>query len=272
MRIRSLAVAFLCTLGCREKDDVPIPPHAMNPAASPAVAAPGWRPLAPGLSGLVESRKDAAGVVTTWTVLRVDLGAARLRAREAPEQKLENLGMSGDVNGAVNAGFFEPGGAPSGLLVNDGKQASAWQERGGTGALVVRAGKASIVNGAPTGDGNTDVELAVQCGPRLVEPGGVLGIHAGDGKRAERTAVCVRNGGREVNLVAVRATPGDGPTLFQLAEWLVAPVAKGDATGCDAALNLDGGPSTGLVAHGLPRGEWLTPRGPVPWAIIVTAR
>jgi uncharacterized protein YigE (DUF2233 family) len=236
----------------------------------------GWRPLGPGLASFHETRKDAAGKAVSWTVVRIDLDVVRLRAREVPEQKLETLATSGDVFAVVNGGFFEPGGTPSGLIVNDGRQASAWQERGGSGALVVANHRASVLGAPslapPSSDAGTP-ELAVQCGPRLVEPGGVMGIHADDGKRAERTAACVRRDGREVNLVVAKgAEAGDGPTLFQLATWLTLPLSSSDTNGCDAALNLDGGPSTGVGAHGLPREEWVLPRGPVPWALVVTAR
>jgi uncharacterized protein YigE (DUF2233 family) len=185
---------------------------------------------------------------------------------------LDAVAENGSAIFAVNGGYFEPDFKPSGLLIEDGRVVSDWQERGGSGALVVRGGRASIASeavGAPA-----SVELAVQCGPRLVEPGGVVGMKGDDGKRAERTAACVRRGGRELNFV-IAAGPnvgGAGPTLFQFAEWLSAPLSPGESGGCDAALNLDGGPSTGVVSRGFSRKETVTPRGPVPWALVATAR
>ncbi len=56
--------------------------------------------------------------------------------------------------------------------------------------------------------------------------------------------------------VVVPADEGEGPTLLELATQL-------QASGCEEALNLDGGPST---AARWPTGH-LPPRGPLPYAL-----
>ena len=115
-----------------------------------------------------------------------------------------------------------------------------------------------------------DADFAVQCGPRLIEPGGAIGIRTDDGQRAARTAACIREGGRELNLIVAASQQrlGAGPGLFQLARWLAEPLAAGEPSGCEAALNLDGGPSTGLVVASAAE-LFRAPLGPVPFVLVV---
>ena len=99
---------------------------------------------------------------------------------------------------------------------------------------------------------------------------GRLVLRRDDHKRAARTAACIRNGGRELDLVLAwtRNSDKDGPGLAQLARWLAEPILDGDGSGCEAALNLDGGPSTGIVLAEPPE-ELHRPFGHVPWALVV---
>jgi uncharacterized protein YigE (DUF2233 family) len=215
---------------------------------------------------------DSTGAKVAWRVVRVDLSRVALSVRHPSENRLAALGQDPSILFAVNGGFFEPDLAPSGLLVADGVVKRKWTRGGGSGVLVVKNGMAQIGTAAPAD--LAGVSLAVQCGPRLIEPGGALGMRSDDGKRASRTVVCVRRGGRELDVVAAYDAAGSawgGPTLLQTAQWLKAPLSPDDdgdsENACDAALNLDGGPSTGLVAPSIPETDWKLPLGPVPWAI-----
>jgi hypothetical protein len=80
-------------------------------------------------------------------------------------------------------------------------------------------------------------DFAVQCRPRLVVDGH-NNLASDTGRRAARTALCLRDAGQMLDLVVVPAEQDAGPTLYELAEALI-------AHGCHDALNLDGGPSTG---------------------------
>jgi uncharacterized protein YigE (DUF2233 family) len=241
-------------------------------SASTETTLPGWAQLGTGVTTFRQTRTDSTGAAVTWVVVRADLESVRIRAMELAKRRLDAVAEYRAAIFAVNGGYFEPDFKPSGLLIEDGRIVSDWQERGGSGALVVRGKRASIASDVPAE--TTSVELAVQCGPRLVEPGGVPGIEGDDGKRAERTAACIRRGGRELNFV-IAAGPsvgGAGPTLYQFAAWLAAPLSPGESGGCDSALNLDGGPSTGVVARKFSRQETVAPRGPVPWALVAIER
>ena len=57
-------------------------------------------------------------------------------------------------------------------------------------------------------------------------------------------------------------TPGRGPTLALLADMLV-------SRGCEGALNLDGGPSTGVARRQGGEVHVVAPRGPLRHAVAV---
>jgi uncharacterized protein YigE (DUF2233 family) len=202
----------------------------------------------------------------------VALRDADLAIVEPAHGRLEHLSKDPAIVAAVNGGFFEADGEPSGLLISHGRRRATFNTRGGSGLLILSEGRARV---APAeGDAAAaQGDLVVQCGPRLVEPDGSLGIRSDDGKRASRTVACVRDGGAEVNLVLAwtRNSDRDGPGLFEMAEWLRQPIVPGDKTGCESALNLDGGPSTGVVLRDRPD-ELHKPFGRVPFAVAVLER
>src|SRR5204863_43036 len=66
--------------------------------------------------------------------------------------------------------------------------------------------------------------FAIQCRPRLVV-NGAANVKSDDTKRAERSALCTRDGGRTVDVVIVRGSDdgeSPGPSLFALSRQLVA--------------------------------------------------
>jgi hypothetical protein len=101
----------------------------------------------------------------------------------------------------------------------------------------------------------------VQSFPVLVKPGGVMGFpaDADDGRPARRTVVAQDRRGRLLFLVAPRGYF----SLHHLAVWLVASDLD-----VDVALNLDGGPSSGLWLRDGPQIDSLVP---VPSVIVVLA-
>jgi hypothetical protein len=285
-RLTHVCLALLALAGgCRNRpaaqNDAPLedapaprdPPPVVTPSPTASAAelpAAPWVPIAKGVAYARTERVDGKGRNTVWVVLRIVLGEADVAVITPPHARLEQLPKNPTIVAAVNGGFFEADGSASGLLVSHGRRMGKLDARGGSGVLILSQGLARLV--AADGDvASMKGDVVLQCGPRLVEPDGTIGIRADDGKRASRTAACIRAAGRELDLVLAWTRNGDrdGPGLFELAQWLRQPIVAGEASGCDAALNLDGGPSTGIVMRGMPD-ELHKPYGRVPWAIAVT--
>ncbi len=180
-----------------------------------------------------------------------------------------DLGMGRDVAGAlaqksaslaVNGGYFAPSTAAEGLVIVAGKTLSPFAPALGGGVVVVRGGRAELRD-ASGFSVPIDADFAIQARPRLVVAS-TVNLHGDDGRKAERTALCVRDQGRNLEVILAHgktATPG-GPTLTMLAEMLV-------SRGCEGALNLDGGPSTGAAWQGAARVEVREPRAAIRHAL-----
>jgi hypothetical protein len=143
----------------------------------------------------------------------------------------------GDGDLIVNGGFWGWHKAQRrvlGLLASRGRLISPLRAALDGGVLLVHAGQASIVPSRRFNEPQ-GVDLAVQCRPRLLQAGKIIPDLNAEG-RAARTAVCVRESGRTLD-VYVTQPEDTGPSLQELGLWLA-------TQGCEHALNLDGGPST----------------------------
>jgi hypothetical protein len=169
----------------------------------------------------------------------------------------------------VNGGFFDPEGKALGYALSRGAVLSRLARAASGGVLTVGPARGTLheAESFALPEGST---FGIQCKPRLVVHG-VSNVRRDDGKRSERTALCLRDGGATLDVVVARVakeSPGDapGPSLFALAAHLA-------ARGCEDALNLDGGPSTGFAARA-PDGTVSSelPRGGVRHAIVVRRR
>jgi uncharacterized protein YigE (DUF2233 family) len=163
----------------------------------------------------------------------------------------------------VNGGFFAPDGGPLGLAISDGKTLSRFSPEMSGGVLWIREGVAHLSATEEYQAGPAD--FAIQCRPRLVV-GSRVNIRSDDGRHAARTAVCLRDEGRTVDVLAATGEhDAPGPTLFELATELV-------GLGCEEALNLDGGPSTGWAEKDDGGVSFDPPRGPVRHVVVVKER
>ncbi len=163
----------------------------------------------------------------------------------------------------INGGFFGLQGEPEGMVVSGGRLLSPFLARIGGGIVEARGGVAHLLDGeAPPLEQSAD--FALQCRPRLVVDRAV-NIRRDDGQRADRTALCLRDGGRTLDVVVAR-TDGEeglgGPTLYGFARVLA-------RTGCEQALNLDGGPSTGAAWRDGGQVRFLPPRSAVRHAVAI---
>ncbi|MBN1307112.1 MAG: phosphodiester glycosidase family protein [Chitinispirillaceae bacterium] len=145
---------------------------------------------------------------------------------------------------AINGGFFEIGRnyvhTPSGLIVTNGRLLNPLTDYGGTGIFCIKEGMPQIV-WAKESINPAGCTLALQCGPVIVEPGGVMGVYDNSYRRLSRSAIGLADG--KVVLAIVSGKGGSGLSLYEFAEFLRRKREEG-GIGCDAALNLDGGASS----------------------------
>jgi uncharacterized protein YigE (DUF2233 family) len=214
----------------------------------------------------------ADGTEGPWLTVRVSLPAVRFGVARTVEDRLATA-VRAPALAAVVAGFFERDKSPSGVLEAGGTVHGQHHAHAGSGLLVVRDGRAQVLAATAPESAWARSELVVQCGPRLVEPGPVVGILSDRGDRFARAAACVRDGGATVDFVVTwsSAEALRGPGLLAFASALAGPSPAGDPAGCEVALNLDGGPSAGIVLDG-PSELSHPPVGPVPWAIVLSRR
>lgn len=254
--MRRLLVVFLVlAAACRgdKKADASKGKVPLAAGGAPSVAAS---------DGLVE---DAfAYDVKTWS-----------RSLGAYELTIEDIGMStalgsvlekagGDL--VINGGFFDDQKKALGLTMSNGIRLSPLAKKMSGGILTVAGdGKKAELFETESFDPPDMLKFAVQCRPRLVVRG-EPNVKSDDGKRSERTAICLRDGGTTVEAVLVRGGEG-GPSLFALGKWLA-------THGCENALNLDGGPSTGAawIEEGSGEKKLIAPRGPIRHAIVFKKR
>jgi hypothetical protein len=235
-----------------------------KPAPIPALQAP--RAEAQG-----RARADAAAIEARRFVRQrwsFAVSAIRLHVVDVDmSTRLDRVFERSNAELVVNGGFFDKQLKPQGLVVADGKRLSRLSRALSGGVLWLRGDRAYLT--ASESYTERTVDFAIQGLPRLVVDSEV-NVRTSTGPRAARTAICLRDGGRTMEFVIAPESPVDpGPTLFELAHEL-----KRD--GCEAALNLDGGPSTGWVARApesakaAPR--YSPPRAGIRHAIVVERR
>ena len=169
------------------------------------------------------------------------------------ERQLPINALAQDALMVVNGSYFTPQRKPTGLLVSDGHALSPLVKTGGgagTGVLVIRDGRVMLFEREQIERTDYDgSSFAIQAGPRVIEPGGSEGIRSDDGLRANRTVIGADAKGRVVVAVTYDEDGNrTGPSLFELMQ-LLGKKGLGELApelALDFALNLDGGPSTGL--------------------------
>jgi Phosphodiester glycosidase len=247
-----------------------------NPSATPSL--PSAAPSASGapltLQRLDEERLDGlkirSGVLgpnAAWgyTELALDVTRVELRVQLKPGgARLAEL-LPERAWAVVNGGYFEADFKPTAWLVDDGVQLSPKSAATKGGVLALQAGAAFI---GPVAELGFAPRFALQSFPLLVEGNAQMGIHRDDGRRAARTVAC--QVGAALHLIVLAAPRGDGPTLFEAAELLRAPSPSG--FGCHRALNLDGGPSSGVWFAPHVRGKQRPPLANVGYGLSVAPR
>jgi exopolysaccharide biosynthesis protein len=154
----------------------------------------------------------------------------------------------------INAGFFQEDYSAAGLVVVDGEPYGLSFDQNGT---PLDAGEGMFTVGSSGEmalrslldlpyDSDEPFMDAVQALPVLIKPGGVPGDFNLPRRVAWRSAMALDKQGR---LLLINISQGQ-VTLYDLRDWLLDIAAELEI---DSAMNLDGGPSTGLIVTG---GAW----------------
>lgn len=243
-----------------------------SPRTSATASASSGASLTPLVAGDVEVpglhiQTGALGQLARWgySDLALEGGGTRLAIALAKGgASLESLLPQGAL-AAVNGGYFEPDFRPTTWLVDEGVELAPKAETSKGGVLAL--GPDGLYVGPVAGLGFAP-KLAVQSFPLVVEAEGKSGVYRDDGRRAARTIACLAGG--TLHFIVIAAPRGDGPTLFETAALLRAPSPAG--FGCRRALNLDGGPSSGVWFGPTVHAKQRPPLAKVGYAIVIFPR
>jgi hypothetical protein len=219
--------------------------------------------VAPGIAHATFEVQPDDAEAFSGHAFNVDLGVADLRLIPAggpsSRRSVAEIAAPYPAVVAINASFFDTEGRAMGLAVDAGRVMVGGKRRS-WGALVIDDRNARIVLGAEIKDDAVH-RLVVQGIPRLVVGGQIQALKP---QLAERTAICAKD-----SVVVLVVSTKVETTAF--ARFLADPPDQG-GLGCRDALNLDGGPSTQLVAK-LPTLSLSLPGGwGVPNALVAVPR
>lgn len=162
---------------------------------------------------------------------------------------------------AINGGYFEPSFQPSGLLRMDGREVQPLSQEGVLSGIVA-LDEAGVLRLLPRDTSLDGVHTAIQAGPFIIDPGGAIGVRP-RAFAANRSLIASDDHGRLL-LLATGAL-----TLHHLATLLHDHPQAFGMERVERALNLDGGPSTGL-SLALDEPVWsMAERGPVRNVLVV---
>lgn len=250
-------------------------PTAQSPTVGARSSHPGAEEAFPVRSSFQEGEETYQLLEFPIDLERHQLAAVDLRF----EKTLEDVAKREDVVLAFNGGYWDVFREPEGLLISESKTRVGYSPSLGGGILEVRKSNAGEVElrlwdgedpprrlVRDRGAQSQNTIFAIQCSPRLVVDG-QNNIRRDDGRRAARTALGIRDGQLVVLLSRAEGsvTGREGPSLFGLARELV-------VRGYDAALNLDGGPSSGAVwnvATSLPLEEGWDEITPIRMSLVI---
>ena len=237
-----------------------VPPPPLAPPANT-----GWLAAAPGVE-LRELRVAVGGQEAPVSVVRLDPAQVRLSVGYAPDapRALSAWAGSAGAVAAINGGFFDADGRTVALLVQAGQPVGdSYTEQGGMFAVTPEGGVWLRGLADAPYDPAEPVAEALQGWPLLVRSAGEAAYSFEDGERDRRSALALDGAGR----VLLIAAPTAAFTLRELAEWL----ASSDLA-VVAAVNLDGGSSTGLIVQSDSAPARIDPFAPLPIVLLALPR
>lgn len=202
----------------------------------------GWRQVDAAME-MRTPRLAANGQASHLTVIRFDPASYQIRVK----YDVANAGSIREWFEAIkpvaiiNGGYFDQNRKATALVIFDGiRTGESYQGFGGM--VVINAqGQFELrsLRQQPF-DPNEQLQQAMQSAPMLIQPGGVVSEFEPDNDRSRRTVIARDTQGRIMLIVSDAA-------IFTLSE--LAQALKQSDLEIDAALNLDGGRSTGMYVR-----------------------
>ncbi len=260
-----------CTATIPVLTDTPQPAFSATPepqttlTVTTVVPDTGWLELQPGLERrTIQIYDDLNQVVESVYVLRVHQDRYRLDiAFEGIPQSLEGWQRQTNAEVIINGGYYRIENEkyyPTGLTIVDGvTYGTGYGDFAGMLAIDESGADLRWLAEQPY-DSSEPLQAALQSFPILVKPGGELGFSAEneDNVPARRTVIGQDMDGNILFIIA-----GKGYfTLHQISVWLTASDLN-----LDIAVNLDGGPSSGIFVDE-PR-EGVPAQTALPFVILV---
>jgi uncharacterized protein YigE (DUF2233 family) len=226
----------------------PSPIPTSTPNISPTIETipdTGWFLLQPGLERrMIRIYNDQNQHIESLYIWRLDQDYFQLDvAYQETPQSLESWQQETDALLVVNGGYFRVENErylPNGLTIVNGQAfGSSYESFAGMLAITDSGAELRWLAQKPY-NSSEPLRAALQSFPLLVKPGGELGFSEQfeDNVKARRTVIGQDKDGNLLFIVA----PQGHFTLHQLSLYLI----EADLS-LDIALNLDGGPSTGIL-------------------------
>ena len=241
----------------------PAPTAIPAPTSTPIPKDTGWQTV----QTAIEYREvdvTIDGRTDRLRIARVDPAQVRLRVLYDPNQPRRVSEWLDSTRSllVVNGNYFDLQNRALGLIVHDGlKAGSVYQGFGGMFAVDGGEAKVRWNVAQPYVEGE-GLSYAMQNFPMLVIPGGAPNLEIDDNQNtAPRTAVAQDRSGRILFVVS----PSVMFTLTEFGKWLAASDLQ-----IDAALNLDGGTSSGLLIRNGDHTEGVDSWISVPSVIVVS--
>jgi uncharacterized protein YigE (DUF2233 family) len=241
------------------------PTVTSRPTATPVPRDTGWQAIGPGVD-YRELKIDLEDRSDRLRIARIDPAQNRLRVLYDPDRPRRVSEWRSEVNAlvAVNGNFFDPQNHALGLVIQDGQRRGGVVYEGFGGMFAVSGDEVRVRWNVDEPYGGEPLTHALQNFPMLVLPGGLPNLDIDDnGRRSLRTAVGQDRSGRIVFVVS----PAPTFTLTEFSQWLAASDLD-----LNAALNLDGGTSSGLVLRSGQRNLGVDSWVPVPDVIVVESK
>lgn len=187
--------------------------------------------------------------------LQIIQNTDQINARNLQEIHQQNKSLV-----TFNGSFFSENFQPTGLLISQGQELAPLVKADLLDAIftIDRNNQPKLytyedfkkIRNIIEGDPSLQLQFAIQNGPTLIDDQGNLAVTNKSIKKANRTAIGITKD-RQLVVIIDRETILDtdkSPTLYQFAD-LIKNSAELKDLGIHSVLNLDGGPSTGLVVN-----------------------